>query len=300
MSFYILWNEIQNFCCIISTTIHLLYDWFQKWVKALESRRTEKQNDLNEQFTSLHTGSCCPLSLCRRYPPWCCCSSRQSCGPLPVKYLTHTQISPNSDVFWNVNSPPCSRQHSIPRHRYYWCQSSPDSCTCWTHQSIYAWGCSWPWTCRSGPQESCGQGLIQAPNRCRNLNKKKHFPTPPNLTTCFLFAFSLVFVFQPMVIIFARIYGWNTLLVLFAKIYIQGDLVFSSPKFEKATFVLWSRWLHIAHWYFGFPPLDTIPLDLTLEDKRELANFGLVSLGAFQGRIWRLDCYPFADITFFT
>ena len=90
--------KFKIFCCITSTNIHLLYDWFQKWVKALESR-TEKQNDLNEQFTSLHTGSCCPMSLCRHYPPWCCCSSRQSCGPLPVKYLTHIQISPNSDVF---------------------------------------------------------------------------------------------------------------------------------------------------------------------------------------------------------
>ena len=43
--------------------------------------------------------------------------------------------------------------------------------------------------------------------------------------------------------------------------------------------------LHIAHWHFGFTPLNTIPLDLTLEDNRELANLGLVSLGAFQGRI---------------
>ena len=43
------------------------------------------------------------------------------------------------------------------------------------------------------------------------------------------------------------------------------------------------RWPHIAHWYFDFLSLDTIPLDLTLEDERELANLGLVSLGAFQG-----------------
>ena len=41
--------------------------------------------------------------------------------------------------------------------------------------------------------------------------------------------------------------------------------------------------LHIAHWHFSFTALNTIPLDLTLEDNRELANLGLVSLGAFQG-----------------
>ena len=45
------------------------------------------------------------------------------------------------------------------------------------------------------------------------------------------------------------------------------------------------RWPHIAQWYFDFFPLDTIPLDLTLEDERELANLGLVYLGAFQGGI---------------
>ena len=65
-------------------------------------------------------------------------------------------------------------------------------------------------------------------------------------------------------------------------------------------YLYFPRWPHIAHRYFDFLPLDTIPLDLTLEDERELANLGLVSLGAFQGKIGRLDCYPVADITFFS
>ena len=48
--------------------------------------------------------------------------------------------------------------------------------------------------------------------------------------------------------------------------------------------------VHIANW--SLCPLHTIPLGLALEDKRELANFGLVSLGAFQsdliagGQFW--------------
>ena len=55
--------------------------------------------------------------------------------------------------------------------------------------------------------------------------------------------------------------------------------------------------VHVANW--SLRPLHTIPLGLALEDKRELANLGLVSFGALQGGEGRLELDLVVQITWF-
>ena len=73
------------------------------------------------------------------------------------------------------------------------------------------------------------------------------------------------------------------------------------PTFVKPSCILEylesRRRFHIANGSCCF--LDTIPLDLPLEDNGELTNLALISLGAFQRWIWRLDCYPVVVIACF-
>ena len=60
----------------------LLYCWIEFSISTV--RRKHNHNDLKEEFTSLHTESCCPWFACRCYSPRWCCSTR-SCDPAPEK-----------------------------------------------------------------------------------------------------------------------------------------------------------------------------------------------------------------------